>query len=96
MAPCRAYDGGVDPVKAKVTGNGQISLPAELRHRWGVSEVVVVDHGDHAVVRPHPADPVRALRGKYADLGFDTGEMRRLGRIEEQEADDRRRRRRRR
>jgi len=40
---------------AKVSHRGQTSLPAELRHRWGIEdggEVAFVDLGDAALVLP--------------------------------------------
>jgi len=62
--------------EAKVTGSGQISLPAQLRRRWGASTVLVVDLGDYAIVRPVPADPIAALRGAYAGAGPSTDDTR--------------------
>jgi bifunctional DNA-binding transcriptional regulator/antitoxin component of YhaV-PrlF toxin-antitoxin module len=59
----------MDAAHVKVTRNGQISLPAELRHRWTADSVLVIDRGDYAIVRPVPADVVSALRGKYAGPG---------------------------
>jgi bifunctional DNA-binding transcriptional regulator/antitoxin component of YhaV-PrlF toxin-antitoxin module len=56
-------------VRAKVTRNGQVSLPAELRHRWGAGSVLVVDRGDYAIVRPIPEDTVAALQGAHAGPG---------------------------
>jgi len=55
--------------RAKVTRNGQVSLPAELRHRWGATAVLVVDQGTYAIVRPVPADPLATLRGAHAGPG---------------------------
>lgn len=60
----------------KLSGNGQISIPAKVRSRWAVIELTVVDCGDHLVVRPAPADPVRALAGKYAGRVRSTDEIR--------------------
>lgn len=56
-------------VRAKVTANGQVSLPAELRHRWGAGAVLVIDRGDYAIVRPIPEDSVASLRGAHAGPG---------------------------
>jgi bifunctional DNA-binding transcriptional regulator/antitoxin component of YhaV-PrlF toxin-antitoxin module len=56
-------------IEAKVTRNGQVSLPAELRHRWGVASVLVIDRGEYAIVRPIPQDIVAALRGAHAGPG---------------------------
>jgi bifunctional DNA-binding transcriptional regulator/antitoxin component of YhaV-PrlF toxin-antitoxin module len=56
-------------VKAKVTRNGQVSLPAELRHRWGAGSVLVIDKGDYAIVRPIPEDTIASLRGAHSGPG---------------------------
>ncbi|WP_167768838.1 AbrB/MazE/SpoVT family DNA-binding domain-containing protein [Nocardia sp. CS682] len=61
---------------AKVTGNGQISLPADLRRRWGASSVLVIDRGDYAIVRPVPEDPISALLGAHAGPGPDSEDAR--------------------
>jgi bifunctional DNA-binding transcriptional regulator/antitoxin component of YhaV-PrlF toxin-antitoxin module len=42
-------------VLAKVSNRGQTSLPADLRHRWGIAdggEITFVDLGDAALVLP--------------------------------------------
>jgi AbrB family looped-hinge helix DNA binding protein len=42
-------------VTAKVSQRGQTSLPAELRHRWGIAEggdVAFIDLGDAALILP--------------------------------------------
>ena len=70
------YYGFVTPTKAKVTRGGQFSLPAELRHRWKASAVLVVDRGEYAIVRPIPDDPVTALLGAHAGPGPTTDEVR--------------------
>jgi bifunctional DNA-binding transcriptional regulator/antitoxin component of YhaV-PrlF toxin-antitoxin module len=56
-------------VRAKVTRNGQISLPAELRHRWDADAVIVIDRGAYAIVRPVPDDVVGTLQGAHAGPG---------------------------
>jgi bifunctional DNA-binding transcriptional regulator/antitoxin component of YhaV-PrlF toxin-antitoxin module len=61
----------------KVSRNGQVSIPADTRARWGVDHVVVVDLGDRVVVRPLPADPIADLVGKYEGVGPSTLEARR-------------------
>ena len=78
-------------IQAKVTRNGQVSLPAELRHRWDVGSVLVIDRGDYAIVRPIPADPVAALRGAYAGAGPGTSDARLADRVAEREREDERR-----
>jgi bifunctional DNA-binding transcriptional regulator/antitoxin component of YhaV-PrlF toxin-antitoxin module len=72
-------------VKAKVTRNGQVSLPAELRRRWGARSVLVIDRGDYAIVRPIPDDTIAALRGSHAGPGPTTEHAREIER--ESEAD---------
>lgn len=56
-------------VAVRVTDSGQVSLPAELRRRWGARRLLVSDRGDHAVVRPLPDDPIAAARGIFRDDG---------------------------
>ena len=46
-----------------ISRGGQISVPAEIRRRWGTSRVLLEDRGDAVVVRPLPADPIAAARG---------------------------------
>ena len=67
----------------KVSSNGQVSIPAEARARWGAEQVVMVDLGDRVVLRPLPANPVAALRGKYRGRGPNTDTARRKGRSED-------------
>ena len=47
----------------KITDGGQISLPADVRHRWGTRHVGVEDLGDRLVITPVPDDPIVAARG---------------------------------
>ncbi|MGL4178687.1 MAG: AbrB/MazE/SpoVT family DNA-binding domain-containing protein [Dermatophilaceae bacterium] len=75
-----AHDVPMAFVAAKVTRNGHVSLPAELRHRWGTERVLVVDRGDYAIARPVPPNPVGSLRGAYAGPGPTTDEARRAER----------------
>lgn len=74
----------MDASQVKVTRNGQVSLPAELRHRWATGAVLVIDRGDYAIVRPIPADPVGALRGTYAGPGPSAEQARAAERAAEQ------------
>ena len=71
--------------KAKVTRNGQISLPAELRHRWQSSAVLVIDRGSYAIVRPVPDDVVTALQGTHAGPGPTSEQARAAERAADQE-----------
>jgi bifunctional DNA-binding transcriptional regulator/antitoxin component of YhaV-PrlF toxin-antitoxin module len=60
---------------AKVSHRGQTSLPAELRHRWGIEgggEVGIVDLGGAALIVPGGIQVARrelrrVLRERYAD-----------------------------
>lgn len=74
----------------KVSSNGQVSIPAEARARWNADQVVVVDLGDRVVVRPLPADPVGALKGKYGPRGESSERIRRQSRIDDAARDRRR------
>ncbi|MGD9697361.1 MAG: AbrB/MazE/SpoVT family DNA-binding domain-containing protein [Thermoleophilia bacterium] len=54
--------------RVRITSGGQVSIPAELRRRWGASELEIDDHGDHLVLRPADADPIAAARGALAGV----------------------------
>lgn len=74
---------------ARITAGGQVSIPAEVRHRWGSSRVLIDDHGDALVLRPLPDDPIAAARGALKDPDRPaptTDEVRRQLREEEAEA----------
>ena len=73
----------------KVSRNGQVSIPAETRSRWGAERVVVVDLGDRVVIRPLPDDPVGALVGKYAGRGPNTSRARSAARADDAHRDRR-------
>jgi AbrB family looped-hinge helix DNA binding protein len=76
----------VDLMKtATITTGGQVSIPAEVRHRWGTRRVIVEDRGDALVLRPLPADPIGAAIGSFAGPGPTTDEMRAALRREEAE-----------
>jgi bifunctional DNA-binding transcriptional regulator/antitoxin component of YhaV-PrlF toxin-antitoxin module len=49
--------------QASISKGGQVSIPAEVRHRWGTNRVLVDDRGDELVFRPLPMDPIGAARG---------------------------------
>jgi bifunctional DNA-binding transcriptional regulator/antitoxin component of YhaV-PrlF toxin-antitoxin module len=71
--------------------NGQVSIPAQTRARWGTRKVIVVDLGDRVVMRPAPdGDPIEALQGKYAGRGPDTVAARKAARRDETAASKRR------
>jgi len=83
------------PISAtmKVSRNGQVSLPADVRRRWGTDRVLVLDLGTHVVMRPVSADHaenVRAVRGSFrSPRALSTEELRRQAREEEAEIDAR-------
>ncbi len=83
-----AYDDVMSSATVKVTTNGQMSLPAELRHRWGSRSVVVVDRGDYAIVRPVPDDVPGALAGAYSGPGPSTDDLRALERAQDAGRDE--------
>ena len=65
-----------------ISSNGQVSIPAATRARWGTRKVVVVDLGDRVVMRPavDTDDALTMMQGKYADKGPDSGAARRAAR----------------
>ncbi len=68
----------------KVSRNGQVSIPAEARARWGADRVVVVDLGDRVVLRPVSPGGVDDLIGKYAGTGPSADAQRRAERADDQ------------
>lgn len=77
-----------DPIM-KLSRNGQVSIPAEIRRRWNVDRVLVIDMDEYVIVRPMPDNVLESLRGKYAGRGPSASEMVRINREEEIEAEDR-------
>jgi bifunctional DNA-binding transcriptional regulator/antitoxin component of YhaV-PrlF toxin-antitoxin module len=76
--------------RLKISAGGQVSVPAEVRHRWKTKVVVADDRGDHLVLRPAPEDPIEAALGAFTDLpGPTADEARRIFREEEAEIEDR-------
>lgn len=59
-----------------ITERGQISLPSEIRHKWQVRRLLLVDEGDRVVLRPVPDDPIGAVAGKYSWIKQTSDEMR--------------------
>jgi AbrB family looped-hinge helix DNA binding protein len=68
---------------ATISRGGQVSIPAEIRHRWGVRRVVLVERGDTLEIRPLPDDPIAAAMGSLAGPGPTTDELREELRAEE-------------
>jgi bifunctional DNA-binding transcriptional regulator/antitoxin component of YhaV-PrlF toxin-antitoxin module len=75
--------------QAVISQGGQVSIPADVRRRWGTSRVIVEDRGDALVLRPLPDDPIDAAMGSLAGPGPTSDEMRRIAREEEEEAEAR-------
>ena len=73
----------------KVTSGGQISVPAEVRRRWGTSTLALEDLGDRLVLTPAPDDPIAAARGALTG-GFDSASLRQAARDAEATAETRR------
>jgi AbrB family looped-hinge helix DNA binding protein len=76
--------------RVTVSRNGQVSIPAAVRHRWRTKAVLVIDKGDYAIVRPIPDDPVTALEGAHAGPGLATEKARAGERAAEHAAGQRR------
>lgn len=75
--------------RLKISAGGQVSVPAEVRHRWKTRVVMADDRGDHLVLRPAPEDPIEAALGAFAHLpGPTADEARRLDREEEAEIEE--------
>jgi len=78
-----------------ITKGGQVSIPADVRHRWGTRRLLVEDRGIELVFRPLPDDPIAAARGALRsakDPMRTSEEARRQTRLEEAESGSRRRR----
>lgn len=74
----------------KVSANGQVSIPAEIRARWKADRVVMVDMGDYIIVSPLSDTTLSELRGKFAGRGPSTEQLRREDREEEAELEEQR------
>ncbi len=78
--------------RMKISKGGQISIPAQIRHRWGTSTVVIEDRGDQIILQPAPDDPIAAAEGALAAEygGLDPARLRRHARADERAAETRR------
>lgn len=74
---------------AVVSQGGQVSIPAEVRRRWGTTRVSVEDRGDSLVLRPIPDDPIGAAMGSLAGPGPTSDEILAESREEEALAEER-------
>lgn len=75
----------------RISKGGQISVPAEIRRRWGVARLLLDDHGDHIVLSPLPDDPIAAAEGALPLRGEDLDALRSRSRAVEARAEARRR-----
>jgi bifunctional DNA-binding transcriptional regulator/antitoxin component of YhaV-PrlF toxin-antitoxin module len=67
-----------------ISKGGQVSIPAEVRHRWGTGRVVIEDRGNALLIRPIPDDPIGAAVGSLAGRRPSSDELR--TRLREEEA----------
>jgi bifunctional DNA-binding transcriptional regulator/antitoxin component of YhaV-PrlF toxin-antitoxin module len=72
-----------------ISKGGQLSIPAEVRHRWATRRVVLEDLGTSVVLSPIPDDPIGAAIGSLAGPGPSTDELRAELRGEDAELEDR-------
>jgi bifunctional DNA-binding transcriptional regulator/antitoxin component of YhaV-PrlF toxin-antitoxin module len=72
----------------RISQGGQIQVPAEVRRRWGTSNVVIEDLGDELSVRPVPDDPI-SMALKPLKGGLTSEEWMRMTREEEAAAEER-------
>ena len=73
-----------------ISRGGQISLPSDIRHRWGSSELLLEDHGDAVILRPMPADPIAAARGALGPPRVPLDEAREQERLKDAEREEQR------
>ena len=67
----------------KVSANGRVTIPAEVRARWNTERVAIADMGDYIAMQPMSENPLDELVGKYPGRGPNTDEMRRMDREED-------------
>ncbi len=63
-------------IHAKVSNRGQTSLPAELRHRWGIEaggDVAFIDLGDAALILPGGIGQAKAELKRVLARRYDAG-----------------------
>jgi bifunctional DNA-binding transcriptional regulator/antitoxin component of YhaV-PrlF toxin-antitoxin module len=74
-------------IHAKVSNRGQTSLPAELRHRWGIEtggDVAFVDLGDAALILPGGSERAKGELKRVLMERYESG----LGTIEDADLTD--------
>ena len=55
--------------RRRITETGRVSIPAEIRRRWGTALVQIDDEGDRLVLRPLADGLGERLRGAWSGLG---------------------------
>jgi AbrB family looped-hinge helix DNA binding protein len=60
----------------QISNRGQISIPSDIRRKWHVRRLLLIDEGDRIVLRPVDDDPIAAVAGKYAWIDATSDEMR--------------------
>lgn len=76
----------------RITDAGQVSIPAEVRDRWGARAVIIHDEGEQIVLRPVSENPIDAIRGLLKGKGrsdIDATEAIRQARNEDNAASER-------
>lgn len=61
-------------VSARVSHRGQTSLPAELRHRWGIDdggEIGIIDLGNAALIVPGGVEEARRELRNVLQVRYD-------------------------
>jgi bifunctional DNA-binding transcriptional regulator/antitoxin component of YhaV-PrlF toxin-antitoxin module len=70
--------------EAAISKGGQISIPADVRRRWGTDRVRLVDLGDRLIVRPLGADDLAVAKGSLPlPTGMTAEGLRAIGRDED-------------
>jgi bifunctional DNA-binding transcriptional regulator/antitoxin component of YhaV-PrlF toxin-antitoxin module len=78
--------------RVRITRGGQISIPAAVRRRWATDNVLLVDEGDAVILRPLPADPLKAaINSLKLPEGLSSDVLRARGRAEEESVANRKR-----
>ena len=85
------YNESMSATRVRVSRNGQVSVPAAVRRRWGTATVLVIDRGDYAIIRPVPDDPIGSMRGAHGGPGPTSEEARLADRAAEASNEKRRR-----
>lgn len=67
----------------KISQNGQVSIPADVRSRWQTEQVKIVDMGGYIVIAPLTDDPISTIRGAYKGRGPSSDALRSQARSED-------------